>query len=99
MKTRRIGTLTCGCLLVIFGILFMVHMFVPALTYTFIFRLWPLILVAIGVEMIIANLHKTEDMNIKYDVGALILVFILALFAMGMGIADYSINVVQGYYW
>ena len=26
MKTRRVGSLTCGALLIIFGVLFMVHM-------------------------------------------------------------------------
>lgn len=54
MKTRRVGSLTCGALLIIFGVLFMVHMFVPALKYEFIIKFWPVILIALGVEMLLS---------------------------------------------
>lgn len=48
LKGRRIGTFTAGISLVAFGVLFLVHIFNPALNYRFIFTLWPVILILLG---------------------------------------------------
>ena len=73
MKTRRVGSLTCGALLIIFGVLFMVHMFVPALKYEFIIKFWPVILIALGVEMLLSCRNKEEGIKLKYDGAAIFL--------------------------
>ena len=52
MRQRRIGTITLGVSLVLFGILFMIRIFGGVLNYTLIFHLWPLILVALGMEIL-----------------------------------------------
>lgn len=98
MKTRRVGSITCGILLIGFGILFLLHMLVPAVTYLFIFRLWPLILIVLGVEMMISNIRLKETV-LKYDMGAIFLVLLLALFAMGMGIVEFCIDHAPVYWW
>lgn len=99
MRTRRVGSLTCGILLILFGILFILHMVVPVVTFAFIFRLWPLILIFLGVEIIISNIKTTEG-NLKYDGGAIALVIVLALFAMVMGLVEfYMNNAVAYWYW
>jgi hypothetical protein len=46
-KTRLSG-LWVGCLTISFGILFLVNQFVPG-TIGFVFRAWPLVLIAIGI--------------------------------------------------
>ena len=87
MRTRRVGTITCGIVLIVFGLLFLLHMFLPVISYSFIFRLWPLILIFLGVEIMMSNIKATEA-ALKYDVGAVLLVKLLALFSMGMGLVE-----------
>ena len=41
VRTHRVGSITLGSALVLFGILFLVHLFVPVLTYEIIFHIWP----------------------------------------------------------
>ncbi len=73
MRTRRVGSITCGILMIFFGILFMVHMFYPPLSLEVIMRLWPLILIALGGELIASNIRKADDSEeiLKYDKGAI----------------------------
>lgn len=92
MKTRRVGSLTCGALLIIFGVLFMVHMFVPALKYEFIIKFWPVILIALGVEMLLSCRNKEEGIKFKYDGAAIFLTILLGFFAMGMGVLQYCVE-------
>lgn len=88
MRMRRVGSFTCGILLILFGGLFLLRLFVPMITYTFILHLWPLILIFLGVEVLLSN-RKSENIVIKYDVAAIMLVFLLLFFSMGMGIAEH----------
>lgn len=43
MRTHKVGTFTLGCTLILFGVLFLVRLFGGVLTYSFIFRLWPVV--------------------------------------------------------
>jgi hypothetical protein len=92
MKTRRVGTITCGIVLVLFGILFLLNGFLPMLNYAFIFRLWPLVLVSLGAELLLSARKEIEE-KVKYDFGAIALVILLSVFSMAMGMADYVITV------
>lgn len=93
MRTRRVGSVTCGSLLIIFGVLFMVHMFYPPLSLEVIMKLWPLILIALGTEMILSNTKRNQENEIlKYDKGAIFLVILLACFSIIMGITEYYMN-------
>lgn len=92
MKTKRVGSMTCGILFIVFGLLFIVHLFVPALSYEAIFRLWPCILIALGVEMLLSCRNKSEEVLIKYDGAAIFLTIVLAFFAMGMGVVQYCME-------
>lgn len=92
MKTKRVGSVTCGILLIVFGFLFIIHLIVPALSYEAIFRLWPVILIALGVEMLLAGRNKSEEVHIKYDGAAIFLTIVLAFFAMGMGVVEFCME-------
>ena len=94
MRVRRVGSFTSGILLIVFGGLFLLRLFVPMITYTFILHLWPLILIFLGVEILLSN-RKSEDVVIKYDVAAILLVFILVLFSVGMGITEFCLDAVR----
>ena len=92
MKIRRVGTLTCGVILLILGVLCLVHIFCPALRYEYILRGWPVILILVGVEMLFANVVSAENVQIKYDIPAVIIVFLLIGFTMGMAGAEFVMD-------
>ncbi|MCI9492413.1 MAG: hypothetical protein HFH42_04690 [Lachnospiraceae bacterium] len=94
MRVRRVGSVTCGILMIFFGILFMVHMFYPPLSLGVIMKLWPLILISLGGEMVASNIRQGEggDEILKYDKGAILLVLLLACFAVGMGVLEYCME-------
>lgn len=89
VRKRRVGTFTAGILLILFGMLFLLHLFVPAISYVVIFRFWPCVLILAGVEILYAS-HREEE--IVYDAGAIFLIILLAVFAMGMAGADLVIQ-------
>ena len=91
IKGRRVGTFTTGIVLVMFGIMFLLRLIYPSIDYLIIASLWPLVLVLLGIEIIVAYLINKEEI-VKYDFGAIILIIILSFFAMGMGCIEYIIT-------
>ena len=90
-KGRRVGTLTSGIILVMFGIMFLLRLVTTNINILLIASLWPLILVSVGIEIIVAYIINKEE-KMQYDFGAIILVVILAFFALGMGGAEFIIT-------
>jgi hypothetical protein len=90
-KGRRVGTLTSGILLVMFGIMFLLRLVTTNINILLIASLWPLILVSLGIEIIVAYIINKEE-KMQYDFSAIILVIILAFFALGMGGAEFIIT-------
>jgi hypothetical protein len=86
-KTHRVGTITLGGMLVTFGTLFLLHIFYNGLTIYTIFRLWPVIFIFLGVEVLAANFIQKEE-RLIYDKAAIALIIILTFFAMGMAFTD-----------
>lgn len=97
VKMRRVGTFTVGILLVLFGALFLLHLFVPAVSYLVIFQFWPCIFILLGLELLYASRRREE---VIYDTGAIFLVIVMTVFAMGMAGADLIIRyaIEQGYF-
>lgn len=100
MRVRRVGSITCGMLMIVFGGLFMVHMFYPALSLALIMKLWPLILIALGSEMLISNIRRGDGQEevLKYDGGAIFLVFLLTCFAVAMGMIEWFMSYAASMY-
>lgn len=92
MKTYRVGTITLGIMLVVFGVLFLVHMVMPMLPYHFIFRLWPVMIIALGVEILLAN-AKSEQVTFVYDKGAIFLMIIISFFSMSMATMEVLLHI------
>ena len=87
---HSVGTITCGTVLIVTGILFLLHIIFPVISYLFIFRLWPCILILLGAEILIGNCKK--DVSFVYDTGSVVLLILLLLFAMAMAVVDYWIH-------
>jgi thiol:disulfide interchange protein len=88
IKTHRVGTITLGFVLITFGLMFLLRIFLPYLSYSVIFKLWPLIFIFLGIELLIANFRQKEG-KLIYDTMAVVLTVILTFFAMGMSVVDY----------
>ncbi|HEY5587605.1 MAG TPA: hypothetical protein VIK86_01465 [Candidatus Paceibacterota bacterium] len=91
IKGRRVGTFTTGIVLVMFGILFLLRLIYPGINYLLIATMWPLVLIILGIEIIVAYAINKEGI-MKYDFGAIILILIVSFFAMGMGCMEYVIT-------
>ena len=88
-RTHRVGSITTGIMLIGFGILFVLHLFLNVISYDLIFKLWPIILIGLGIEVLASNFAKDR---IVYDKAAIFLMFVIAIFAMGMAGADWAFN-------
>ncbi|MCR5671677.1 MAG: hypothetical protein K6G10_11785 [Butyrivibrio sp.] len=86
IRVHRVGSLTAGISLIVFGIAFILHLFANLVSYEMIFRLWPFIIIGMGVELLVSNM-KTE--KIVYDKGSIVLLILMAFFAMTMAGADW----------
>lgn len=88
---RRVGSVTFGITLLCYGILFLVHVFVPTLKYQYIFRCWPVVFILLGCEVLVENhKSKTEDCKVVYDFAAVIMLAVMLLFAMIMAVMDFD---------
>jgi len=91
IKGRRVGTFTTGIVLVMFGVMFLLRLTSLNIDYLMISSLWPLVLVFLGIEIIVAYLINKEN-TMKYDFPAIFLIVMLSLFAMGMGCMEYALT-------
>jgi UDP-N-acetylmuramyl pentapeptide phosphotransferase/UDP-N-acetylglucosamine-1-phosphate transferase len=90
-KTHRVGTITLGGMLITFGTLFLLRIFVTTISYHIIFKLWPIIFILLGIEVLLAN-FKQKEVTLVYDKTAFALIIILSFFAMGMSIAEFAMT-------
>jgi hypothetical protein len=94
IKGRRVGTLTAGISLTLFGVMFLLRLVTAKINILLIASFWPIILVSLGIEIIAAYIINKEE-KMLYDFSAIILVAILSFFAMGMGGAELLITHLQ----
>lgn len=90
MKPRRVGSVTLGICLVVFGVLFLVSAFVDSFNYLFVIKFWPVVLISLGIEMLVYAFSKNSD-SAKLDVPACIMTCVVMLFSMCMAAAEYTI--------
>ncbi len=88
MKTHRVGTTTFGSILVILGIVLLLQLFIPGLDYTIILDFWPVTLILLGIEILVAN-ARSNTVQFQYDGWSIVLMFLTLGFTCCMGIADY----------
>lgn len=93
VKTRRVGSVTFGVTLIVFGVLFLVHMAVPSLNYEMIFNCWPVVFVLLGIEILVEN-RKSNVAGYKfvYDFPAILMLGLMLFFAMMMAVVEYAIQ-------
>ncbi len=97
--SRRVGSVTFGLTLILFGILFLVHIVLPTLHYELIFRLWPVVFILLGGDILDEN-HRSiaKKCSFIYVFPAIVMLGMMMLFAMVMAAVDYSITY-QNLWW
>jgi UDP-N-acetylmuramyl pentapeptide phosphotransferase/UDP-N-acetylglucosamine-1-phosphate transferase len=93
-RTHRVGTFTLGGMLITFGIIFLLRIFLSTISFGIIFKLWPIIFIFLGLEILIANFNQKED-KLVYDKTAFALIIILSFFAMGMSMVEFIMEQVN----
>ena len=81
VRTRRVGSFTAGISMIVFGVLFLLHLMIDTMSYTVIFSLWPMVLIGLGIELFISNFSQRK---IVYDKGSVFLLIFMVFFAMMM---------------
>ena len=93
-RTHRVGTVTCGLMFIVYGILFILHIIMPQLNYRILFNLWPIALISLGVEILVSCTRKNqEERKIVYDFPAVLLIMLVVLFVIIMAVLDFGLNV------
>ncbi len=92
VRTRRVGTVTFGLTLICFGVMFLIHIVVPALRYDIIFRLWPFVFILLGTEILVENHKSGAEYKFVYDFPAVIMLVLVLLFAMMLAAVDYAVT-------
>ena len=95
VRTHRVGAFTSGFCMVGFGILLLLHNLLGIMDYEMILGFWPLILIGMGVELLLSNVMKSK---IIYDKAAVVLLFVMALFAMMLAGVDIFLEISKGYW-
>ena len=94
-RVHRVGTITVGMSMILFGVLLFLHTFFEMINYRIIFSLWPLILIGLGIELLLSNfLEKT----IVYDKTAVFLLVFMVFFVVAMAVVEVELETVGGYY-
>lgn len=95
-RTHRVGTITLGIGLVGVGALFLAHMFLPEMSYEFIYKVWPVIFILLGIEILLANGRR--NVEFVYDKTAIGLVAVLIVFSMFMAVIGFAVETGTKYY-
>ena len=67
MAAKRVGSVTFGLTLVVFGVLFLLSAFIRSLNYLEIIKFWPVIFISLGIEMLVHAFSKDAEKT-KLDV-------------------------------
>ena len=82
MRVRRIGSVTCGLTLIAAGISFVICNILNSYeVLEWILRLWPLVIISLGTEMLFAQRSK-EDIEIKHDFLGVVMTFFCLAFVL-----------------
>ena len=90
-REHRVGAFTFGSVLVVYGVLYLIKIFLGGLSYSFLFHLWPIIFIMLGCEILFSLVDKGA--KIKIDYASVILMFILVGVSIVLGCFDYFMSV------
>ncbi len=88
---RRVGTLTAGLALILTGLAIGASLLWPSFDLTIAFKLCPLILIFLGIEVVASN-FAGSNVPIKYDFLSFFLCIVLVFSALGLSTIPYFVT-------
>lgn len=85
-RIHRVGSITCGVVLVAAGILYLLATFWKTIPLELVFHLWPVILILVGLEILLSRVLSGERM--QYDKTAIWIMVMMILFSMFLACVD-----------
>lgn len=95
-RVHRVGSVTLGMTMVLFGILFLLHTLGGLLTYQIIWRLWPVILVSMGIEVLFYQRSSSKQV---YDKGSVVILILIGIFSAAMAMSGVVMEILEKYPW
>ena len=95
--THRVGTITLGVTMVAIGVLYLIQIFWGSIEYVWICKLWPVIFILLGMEILLANARKNGEF--VYDKVGIVLTFVLTIFAFCMAVIQQVIEIGEQNRW
>ena len=85
VSIHRVGSITTGVSMILFGVVCALHELRIINDLKLVLKLWPVILIGLGTEMLFYN---AKDKHFVYDKGAIILMFVMSGFAVMMAVVE-----------
>lgn len=85
LKTRRVGTITVGLSMIVFGSMFLMCSLFQTISYQMVFALWPVILIGLGTELLVFHFLKGK---LIYDKGSVFIMILMFFLSAGMAVID-----------
>lgn len=95
-KVHRVGTISLGIALIGFGVAYLIRLFFPQVAVEQILHYWPVIMIVLGVEVLLAGIGK-QDFVI--DKAAVVLLFLVVFFLFGMAGAEFVLTRLEQIPW
>lgn len=90
LKEKRVGTYTFGAMLITIGISVLIMTFTKLDLARFLLMLWPLFLVALGIEILYLNSRK--NIKVKIDFISILFTCIVLFCAAIFSLGNYVVN-------
>jgi len=94
-RVHRVGSITLGLTLILFGIIYCTRIFVSAIPIDIVMHLWPVVLVLLGFEVLLSGWIFREY---TFDKGSFFLIFVVILFVMCLAGMDFMVETFPQYF-
>lgn len=84
MKNKRVGTISMAIVLIALGVLIFMSQINKVSTLDLAFKLWPLILILLGLEILYYRFIYKDEAIIKYDILSIFIVFAILITNLGL---------------
>lgn len=84
MKNKRVGTITMAVVLIALGVLIFMSQINKSSTLNIALKLWPAILILLGIEILYYRFIHKEETIIRYDIFSIFMVFIILMTNLGL---------------
>lgn len=85
-KTKRVGLFSMGLVLIILGITILLSQFTRIDIIGLSLKLWPMVLILLGLEVLWMNYRNNSDENIriKFDLASIFIVILILIVNLGL---------------